>query len=116
MKFYKTLVLGCKVNTYEMQAIKELLNEKGYQESNDDKCDVFIINTCAVTQVGEQKSRQMIRKAIKNYPGAKILVTGCYSQMSGEFISTIEGVDIVIGNTKKGNIIELLTKKEENVK
>ena len=56
--------LGCKVNTYEIQAIKELLDANGYQESKTDECSLCIINTCAVTQVGEQKSRQMIRKSI----------------------------------------------------
>ena len=116
MKFYKTLVLGCKVNTYEMQAIKELLNEKGYQESNDDKCDVFIINTCAVTQVGEQKSRQMIRKAINKYPDAVVVVMGCYSQLHPEVVEAIEGADIILGTTNRSKIIELLDEYEENKK
>ena len=93
MKYYKTLSLGCKVNTYEVQAIKELLNQNGYIESIDSQCDVFIINTCAVTQVGEQKSRQMIRKAISKYPEATIVVMGCYSQLHEEVVKAIEGVD-----------------------
>ena len=116
MKFYKTLVLGCKVNTYEMQAIKELLNEKGYQESNDDKCDVFIINTCAVTQVGEQKSRQMIRKAINKYPDAVVVVMGCYSQLHPEVVEAIEGADIILGTTNRSKIVELLDEYEQNKK
>ena len=71
MKYYKTHTLGCKVNTYETQAIKELLNKNGYEESLEDNplCDVYIINTCAVTSIGEQESRQKIRSAIKKYPG-----------------------------------------------
>ena len=71
MKYYKTHTLGCKVNTYETQAIKELLNKNGYEESLEDNplCDVYIINTCAVTSIGEQKSRQKIRSAIKKHPG-----------------------------------------------
>ena len=113
MKFFKTLVLGCKVNTYEMQAIKELLNEKGYQESNDDKCDVFIINTCAVTQVGEQKSRQMIRKAINKYPDAVVVVMGCYSQLHPEVVEAIEGADIILGTTNRSKIVELLDEYEQ---
>ena len=116
MKFFKTLVLGCKVNTYEMQAIKELLNEKGYQESNDDKCDVFIINTCAVTQVGEQKSRQMIRKAINKYPDAVVVVMGCYSQLHPEVVEAIEGADIILGTTNRSKIVELLDEYEQNKK
>lgn len=114
MKRYKIITLGCKVNTYESESMAEQLDANGYCLAKDDeKVDLVIINTCTVTSTSDQKSRQMIRKAIKNYPGAKILVTGCYSQMSSDFISTIDGVDIVIGNTKKSNIIELLTKKEE---
>ena len=114
MKKYKIITLGCKVNTYESESMAQQLDENGYSLASDnDSVDLVVINTCTVTSTSDQKSRQMIRKAIKTYPGAKILVTGCYSQMSGEFISTIEGVDVVIGNTKKGNIIELLTKKEE---
>ena len=116
MKFYKTLVLGCKVNTYEMQAIKELLNEKGYQESNDERCDVFIINTCAVTQVGEQKSRQMIRKAITKYPEAVVVVMGCYSQLHPEVVEQIEGADIILGTTNRSKVIELLEEYEQNKK
>ena len=114
MKKYKIITLGCKVNTYESESMAQQLDANGYSLASDnDSVDLVVINTCTVTSTSDQKSRQMIRKAIKTYPGAKILVTGCYSQMSGEFISTIEGVDVVIGNTKKGNIIELLTKKEE---
>ena len=108
MKYYKTLSLGCKVNTYEVQAIKELLNCNGYIESIDNQCDVFVINTCAVTQVGEQKSRQMIRKAITKYPDAIIVVMGCYSQLHEEIVKEIEGVDIVVGTTNRGKIVELL--------
>ena len=108
MKYYKTLSLGCKVNTYEIQAIKELLNEKGYIESHDDKCDVFIINTCAVTQVGEQKSRQMIRKSISKYPSAITIVMGCYSQLHPEIVESIEGVDIVLGTSNRSKIVEFL--------
>ena len=104
--------LGCKVNIYESEAVVFDLKSKGWVIDEIDP-EVVIINTCTVTSTSDQKSRQMIRKAIKNYPGAKIIVTGCYSQMASEFVSTIEGVDIVIGNTKKGKIIDLLTKKEE---
>lgn len=114
MKFYKTLALGCKVNTYEIQAIKELLDKNGYQESHDDKCDVFIVNTCAVTQVGEQKSRQMIRKAIKKYPNATHVVMGCYSQLHPEIVKDIDNTAIILGTTNRSKIIELLNEYEKN--
>lgn len=114
MKFYKTLALGCKVNTYEIQAIKELLDKNGYQESHDDKCDVFIVNTCAVTQVGEQKSRQMIRKAIKKYPNATHVVMGCYSQLHPEIVKDIDNTAIILGTANRSKIIELLNEYEKN--
>ena len=114
MKFYKPLALGCKVNTYEIQAIKELLDKNGYQESHDDKCDVFIVNTCAVTQVGEQKSRQMIRKAIKKYPNATHVVMGCYSQLHPEIVKDIDNTAIILGTTNRSKIIELLNEYEKN--
>ena len=114
MKFYKTLALGCKVNTYEILAIKEYLDKNGYQESHDDKCDVFIVNTCAVTQVGEQKSRQMIRKAIKKYPNATHVVMGCYSQLHPEIVKDIDNTAIILGTTNRSKIIELLNEYEKN--
>lgn len=116
MKLYKTLSLGCKVNTYEIQAVKELLDANGYQESKTDECSLFIINTCAVTQVGEQKSRQMIRKSISKYPNATIVVMGCYSQLHEEVVKEIEGVDIVLGTTNRSKIVELVEQFEKEQK
>lgn len=116
MKYYKTLSLGCKVNTYETQAVKELLDKEGYIESHDDKCDIFVINTCAVTQVGEQKSRQMIRKSIKNNPDAIFVVMGCYSQLHPEIIQEIEGTNIIIGTSRRSEIIPLIKEYEKNRK
>lgn len=114
MKKYKIITLGCKVNSYESESMAEQLEKIGYSfATNDDNVDLVIINTCTVTSTSDAKSRQMIRKAIKNYPNAKILVAGCYSQMSSDFVSKIEGVDIVIGNKNKGNLACLLKKNEE---
>lgn len=116
MKYYKTHTLGCKVNTYETQAIKELLNKKGYEESLEDNplCDVYIINTCAVTSIGEQKSRQKIRSAIKKYPGSVIVVMGCYSQLHSEEVQEIEGTSIIIGTQDRKRIVELLDEYFKN--
>lgn len=116
MKYYKTYSLGCKVNTYEIQAIKELLNKNGYIESeeNNPLCDVYIINTCAVTAIGEQKSRQKIRSAIKSYPDSVIAVMGCYSQLHDDIVQEIEGTSIILGTQDRAKIIELLKEYEEN--
>ncbi len=79
MKYYKTHTLGCKVNTYETQAICKILEENGFSESINNQCDLIIINTCAVTLTSERKSRQKIRSLKKEYPNAVIFVMGCYS-------------------------------------
>ncbi|MCR5350698.1 MAG: tRNA (N(6)-L-threonylcarbamoyladenosine(37)-C(2))-methylthiotransferase MtaB [Acholeplasmatales bacterium] len=95
------VTLGCKVNTYESDALKEELTKRGFKcvEACDD-CDVYIINTCSVTNMADRKSRQMIRKCIKMNPSAVICAMGCYTQTSKE-ASNIEGVDILIGNGNK---------------
>ena len=96
-KFY-ILTLGCKVNSYESSAMKEILLQNGYQEVKENEIsDVCIINTCSVTHVSDAKSRQMIRKMIKLNPNCIIVVVGCYSQMFSDVVKDIEGVNIVIG-------------------
>ena len=122
MKF-KMFTLGCKVNAYESDALKELFLKKGFQEGIDcsnDEIDVVTLNTCSVTSVSDQKSRQHIRKLVKEYPNAVIVVMGCYSQMSSDFVSTIEGVDIIVGTNNRHLIPELVekyleTKKQINI-
>ena len=112
MKF-KMFTLGCKVNAYESDALKELFLKKGFQEGIDcsnDEIDVVTLNTCSVTSVSDQKSRQHIRKLVKEYPNAVIVVMGCYSQMSSDFVSTIEGVDIIVGTNNRHLIPELVEK------
>lgn len=113
MKFYKTYTLGCKVNTYETRAVCELLEQNGYQESFDERCDLFIINTCAVTLTSESKSRQKIRAMRKEYPSAIIVVMGCYSQLHSQQVSEIDGVDIIIGTSKRNQIINLIDEFEK---
>lgn len=108
MKYYKTYTLGCKVNTYETQAVSALLEKEGYQESKDDRCDLIIVNTCAVTLTSESKSRQKIRSLKKLYPNAVMFVMGCYSQLHPEQVEKIEGVDIVIGTSKRSEIVNLI--------
>ena len=114
MKFYKCITLGCKVNTYETQAICELLHKNGYEESKDDRCDLVVINTCAVTLTSESKSRQKIHSLHKKYPEAIIFVMGCYSQLHKEKVQEIEGVNIVIGTTYRNRAIELIEEFEKN--
>ena len=90
--------LGCKVNHYETEAIWQLFKEEGYERVDfEGRSDVYVINTCTVTNTGDKKSRQVIRRAIRKNPDAVICVTGCYAQTSPAEIMAIPGVDIVVG-------------------
>lgn len=99
--------LGCKVNQYETEAIWNLFKSNGYDRVDfDQKADVYVINTCTVTNTGDKKSRQTIRRAIKKNPEAVIAVVGCYAQTSSAEVLDIPGVDIVIGNKGKDKVLE----------
>lgn len=103
--------LGCKVNIYESNALKNELINKGYivtEPSSD--CDAFIVNTCSVTNMADAKSRKIINKMAKLNPDAILCVMGCYSQTNKE-ASTLEGVDILVGNGNKLEIIDMLEDK-----
>lgn len=103
------ITLGCKVNSYETEAIAGLFKEKGFTRVDSNEIsDVYIINTCSVTNTADSKSRQKIRQAIKRNPNALIAVMGCYSQVKPEEVKDILGVDIVIGNKDKGQIVDLI--------
>lgn len=96
--------LGCRVNQYESDAIEAELEAMGFEIADPEQvCDVYIVNTCAVTGESERKSRQMIRRAAAKNPSAFVLVTGCFSQLKAEEISQIPGVDYVCGSRNKGS-------------
>lgn len=105
--------LGCKVNQYETEAMRELFEKNGDQIVNiEDVADIYVINTCTVTNVGDKKSRQFVRKCKRMNPEALIAVVGCYSQIAPDEIKNIEGVNLVLGTNDRNRIVELL----ENVK
>lgn len=107
MKTVAFHTLGCKVNTYESNAMLKIFNEAGYQEVDfKEAADVYVINTCTVTNTGDSKSRQMIRKAIRKNPQATICVVGCYSQIAPEEIRQIEGVGVVLGTQYRKDIVK----------
>lgn len=109
MKKVAFYTLGCKVNTYESDAMASLFEQAGYEIiPHTEKADIYIINTCTVTAVGDKKSRQMIRRAKRLNPQAIIAVAGCYAQVAPDEVRAIEGVDIVIGNEHKKEIVELV--------
>lgn len=98
--------LGCKVNHYETEAIWQLFKENDYERVEfETNADVFIINTCTVTNTGDKKSRQVIRRAIRKNPDAVVCVTGCYAQTSPAEIMAIPGVDIVVGTQDRHKLL-----------
>ena len=101
--------LGCKVNQYESSAIGDLFKKSGYEIVDfEQTADVYVINTCTVTHLGDRKSRQIIRRATKQNPAAVIVVTGCYAQTSPGEVLEIPGVDLVVGTKDKGRIVPLV--------
>ncbi len=115
-----TLTLGCKVNSYDTEAMQEIFLKKGYELVGfDSHSDVYLINTCTVTNLGDKKSRQMVRRAKKINPNAIIIVTGCYAQVSPEEVSKIDGVNLIIGTKDRARIFELteeyINKKEKKI-
>lgn len=101
--------LGCKVNQYETEAMTELFTERGYACVDfDDMADVYIINTCTVTNMSDRKSRQIIRRAKKTNENAIIAVTGCYAQTAPDKVKMIDGVNLIIGTKDRGKIVDLV--------
>lgn len=107
--------LGCKVNAYETEAMQQMLEQNGYEIVNFmEIADVYIINTCTVTNIADRKSRQMLHKAKKMNPKAIVVATGCYAQASKEQVELDECVDIIVGNNKKKDIVHILNEYENN--
>lgn len=107
--------LGCKVNSYETQAMQKMMESAGYEivPFGEEIADIYIINTCSVTNIADRKSRQMIHKAKKLNPEAVVAAAGCYVESAGDNID--EDVDIVIGNNEKSHLIEILNEYFEHM-
>ncbi|MGN9164632.1 tRNA (N(6)-L-threonylcarbamoyladenosine(37)-C(2))-methylthiotransferase MtaB [Tissierellaceae bacterium HCP3S3_D8] len=110
--------LGCKVNQYETEAMERLFEESGYEVVDENElADIYVINTCTVTNLSDRKSRQFIRKVKKVNDEAIVAVVGCYSQVAPDEVEEIEDVDVVIGTSDRNRIVELCEKsKVENKK
>ena len=105
--------LGCKVNAYEVEAMQQLLEQAGYEiVPFEPGADVYVINTCTVTNIADRKSRQMLHKAKKMNPDAVVVATGCYVQTDEGKLEKDEAVDLVLGNNQKKNIVEVLAEYE----
>lgn len=114
MKTVAFYTLGCKVNQYESEAVSSIFEKNGYEVvSFDQSADIYIINTCTVTNLSDRKSRQAIRKAKKTNPDSVVTVMGCYAQTSSEEILKIPGVNLVIGTKDRNSILDYIKRLEE---
>lgn len=115
MKKAASFALGCKVNQYESEAIAELFAEKGYEIVDiEEQADVYVINTCTVTNFGDKKSRQLIRKVKRQNPQAIVAVVGCYAQTAPQELMQVEGVNLVLGTKDRAQIVELVEQYDES--
>ena len=102
--------LGCKLNFSETSTFGKMLAELGVQPvQKGEQADICLINTCSVTEVADHKCRQAIRRLVRAHPGAFVVVTGCYAQLSPERVSKIEGVDLVLGSNEKADLVQYLS-------
>ena len=109
MKKIAFMTLGCKVNQADTASMQELFRQAGYTVCDfTEEADVYVVNTCVVTNTGQQKSRQMIRRAIRKENDALIVVTGCYPQTAAEEVKAIDGVDLIIGTQDRAKIVTLV--------
>lgn len=106
----KFVTLGCKLNFSESATIGQQLQERGIATvaKRDDNADICVVNTCSVTALADRKCRQQIRALLRRYPEALMVVTGCYAQLQGASIAEIPGVDIVLGNEQKGEVVDYI--------
>lgn len=117
MKKVAFYTLGCKVNQYETEAMEELFEKRGYKiVDHNEEADIYVINTCTVTNLGDRKSRQFMRRAKKKNKESIIVAVGCYSQVAPKEVEEIEGVDIVIGTTDRNRIVDLCEEAKNNNK
>lgn len=109
--------LGCKVNAYEMDAMLQSLRQRGYQiVPFEDKADIYIVNTCTVTNIADRKSRQMLHKAKKTNPEGIVVAVGCYVQSDTQAVEADHAVDLLIGNNKKKELVQILEDYMNGVK
>ncbi len=104
------ITVGCKLNQFETEQMRELVEAEGYTTCPaNEGADVFVINTCTVTSKSDYRSRQAVRRAIRSNPDALVVVTGCYAQVAPDDVARIDGVDVVLGNAEKAEILDFIT-------
>ncbi|MEG0830847.1 MAG: MiaB/RimO family radical SAM methylthiotransferase, partial [Acidaminococcaceae bacterium] len=111
MKKIAFSTLGCKVNQADTASMEKLFRQAGYElVAFNVKADIYLINTCVVTNMGQKKSRQVIHRAVRQNPEALIVVTGCYPQTAADEVKAISGVDLIIGNQDRAQLVTLVEK------
>lgn len=101
------ITLGCKVNQYDSDAMRTLFVRNGYaQAGENDDADVYVVNTCSVTSIGDRKSRQMVRRIRRAHPKAIIAVAGCYAQLAPEIFEKMGDVDVIVGLQNRTRIVD----------
>ena len=104
--------LGCKVNQYEADCYAKMFRDRGWVTGAfDEICDVYVVNTCAITNIGERKSRQMLRRAKKLNPDALVVATGCYAQTKAQEVMALSEIDVVIGTAKRSMLVDIVEAK-----
>ena len=115
MKTVAFITLGCKVNQYETNAMTQQFIEKGYEVvEHTQKADIYIVNTCTVTNMSDRKSRQMLRRVKELNKEAIVVACGCYAQVAKEELEKIEEINLVLGNNEKKDIVEHVEKYIKN--
>src|SRR5436305_1055282 len=109
---FAVTTLGCKVSRADREAIGEQMSTAGFEQRDfNEAADVYIVNTCTVTHLGDRSSRQMIAQANRRHPDALLVVTGCYAELNPQAVAALPGVDLVIGNSGKDTLIETIEEK-----
>ena len=107
--------LGCKVNSYETDAMAQKCAEKGYIIVDfEQKADIYVVNTCSVTNIADRKSRQMLHKAKKTNPDGIVVAVGCFVQANPEEVAKDEAIDLIVGNNKKKDLFEIIEEDLNN--
>src|SRR5438094_8286467 len=106
---FAVATLGCIVNQADSEAISEQMSAEGFvQRDFSEIADVYVVNTCTVTHMGDRSSRQMISQARRRHPDALLVVTGCYAELNPQAVAALPGVDLVVGNSGKGSLVEAI--------
>src|SRR5438105_6303803 len=111
---FAVATLGCKVNQADSEAIGEQMSAAGFaQRDFNEIADIYIVNTCTVTHLGDRSSRQLISQARRRHPSALLVVTGCYAELNPEAVAALPGVDLVIGNRGKESVVEVIREQRK---